>query len=84
MTLYDELGQHRSAPAEQKIKTPREELLRAILTVQTSAEQLREFVPEISGCLPDEISAQELQNTVKWPAEAADIPAHRAGISHPP
>lgn len=28
MTLYDELGQDRSAPAGQKVKTPREELLR--------------------------------------------------------
>jgi hypothetical protein len=93
MTLYDELRHHRSAPAEQKIKILREELLRPILTVQTSAELLREFAPEISGCLPPDISAEERQNTVKWlvdaagdlrqvldaPTEAPDIPAHRAG-----
>jgi hypothetical protein len=93
MTLYDELRQHRSVPAEQKLKILREELLRPILTVETSAELLREVLPEISGCLSAGISAEELQNTVKWLAEAASdlqqildaltedpsIPAHRAG-----
>jgi hypothetical protein len=94
VTLYDELRKHHSAPAEQKLKILREELLRPILTVETSAELLREIMPEISGCLPADISPEELQNTIKWLAEAgsdlqqildaltldsSDVPAPRTG-----
>jgi len=71
MTLYDELRKHHAAPAEQKLKILRGELLRPILTVETSVELLREVTPEISDCLPPDISPEELQNTVKWLAEAA-------------
>jgi hypothetical protein len=72
MSLYEELRKHRAAPAEQKLKILREELLRPILTVETSAELLREILPELSAGLPEDISAEELGNTVKWLAEAAD------------
>jgi hypothetical protein len=72
MTLYEELRQHCGAPAEQKIKILRTELLRPILTVKTSADLLAEVAPEISGCLPPDIDAEELKNTIKWLAEAAD------------
>lgn len=71
MTLYDELRRHHAAPAEQKLKILRAELLRPILTVETSAELLREILPEISDCLPSDISPEELRNTIKWLAEAA-------------
>lgn len=71
MTLYDELRKHNKAPAEQKLKILREELLRPILTVETSAQLLKQVAPEISGCLPADIPPEELQNTIKWLVEAA-------------
>jgi hypothetical protein len=71
MSLYEKLRKHHAAPAEQKLKILREELLRPILTVETSSELLRQIAPDIAGCLPDDVSAEELQNTVKWLAEAA-------------
>jgi hypothetical protein len=71
MSLYEKLRKHKAAPAEQKIKILREELLRPILTVETSSELLRQITPEITDCLPADVSAEELQNTVNWLVEAA-------------
>ncbi len=71
MSLYEKLRKHHAAPAEQKLKILREELLRPILTVETSSELLRQITPNISGCLPETVSAEELQNTVQWLTEAA-------------
>jgi hypothetical protein len=71
-TLYEELRQHCGEPAEQKIKILRTELLSPILTVKTSADLLEEVVPEITGCLPPDVDAEELKNMIKWLAEAAD------------
>ena len=71
MTLYDELRKHHNAPAEQKIKILRDELLRPILTVETSAQLLKQISSEIAECLPADITAEEFHNTVKWLIEAA-------------
>ncbi len=71
MTLYDELRKHHNAPAEQKLKILREELLRPILTVETAAHLLKQVAPDISPCLPPSVNAEELRNTLKWLEEAA-------------
>jgi hypothetical protein len=71
MTLYEKLRKHHDAPAEQKIKILREELLRPILTVETSAHLLNQVAPVISPCLPEGVNAAELRNTLTWLAEAA-------------
>ena len=70
MTLYDKLRKHHNAPAEQKLKILREELLRPILTVETSAHLLKQVAPEISPCLPPSVDAAELRNTLNWLEEA--------------
>jgi hypothetical protein len=73
MTIYDELRKHYGvASAEQKLKILREELLRPILTVQTSAHLLKEISPQIAPCLPPEVDAEELRATLKWLGEAAE------------
>jgi hypothetical protein len=73
MSIYDELRKHYGvASAEQKLKILREELLRPILTVQTSAHLLKEVAPQISPCLPPEVDAEELKATLKWLGEAAE------------
>lgn len=71
MTLYDDLRKYRNAPAEQKLKILREELLRPILTVETSSHLLKQVAPVISPCLPPGIDADELSNTLTWLSEAA-------------
>ena len=60
MSLYDELRKHRSTPAEQKLKILQEEVLRPILTVETSAELLQEVIPDISA------EAASEARTVRW------------------
>jgi hypothetical protein len=73
MSIYDELRKHYGvASAEQKLKVLREELLRPILTVQTSAHLLKQVAPEIAPCLPSTVDADELRNTLNWLGEAAE------------
>lgn len=72
MAIYDELHKHYgAASAEQKLVVLRRELLRPILTVQSSAKLLEEAGRQISGCLPESISPEEFQNTIKWLSDAA-------------
>ncbi len=72
MSIYDDLRKHYgTASSEQKLLVLRRELLRPIVTVQTSANLLQETGDQIVNCLPDEISPDEFRNTVKWLAEAA-------------
>lgn len=71
MSLYEKLRKHHTAPAEQKLKILREELLRPILTVETSAQLLQEYRDELASCLPDDITPEELRNTITWLVEAA-------------
>jgi hypothetical protein len=71
MSLYDELRKHHTAPADQKLKILRQELLRPIVTVKTSAELLEQIEPELLSGLPAEITADEFNNTIKWLGEAA-------------
>ena len=72
MSIYDELKKHYgAASAEQKLIVLRRELLRPIVTVQTSSRLLQEVGDEIVGCLPPEIDPEEFKNTIKWLADAA-------------
>ena len=71
-TIFDELRRnHGAASAEQKLHILRRELLRPILTVESSAQLLNSASEKICDCLPEEISADEFRNTVNWLAEAA-------------
>ncbi|MCQ3936086.1 MAG: hypothetical protein DPW18_03445 [Chloroflexi bacterium] len=60
-----------AASAEQKLLVLRRELLRPIITVESSAHLLQTASDSICGCLPEEVSADEFRNTVKWLSEAA-------------
>ena len=72
MAIYDDLHKHYGgASAEQKLVVLRRELLRPILTVQSSVQLLEAAGEQISSCLPETISPEEFNNTVKWLAEAA-------------
>jgi len=71
-SIFDELRKnYGAASAEQKLHILRRELLRPIVTVDTSAQLLQSVSDKICDCLPDEISADEFKNTVTWLAEAA-------------
>jgi len=71
-TILDELRkQYGSASAEQKLHVLRRELLRPIITVESSAHLLQTASDKICDCLPEEVSADEFKNTVKWLTEAA-------------
>ena len=71
-TIFDELRkQYGSASAEQKLHVLRRELLRPIITVESSAHLLQTASDKICDCLPEEVSAEEFKNTVKWLTEAA-------------
>jgi hypothetical protein len=71
-TIYDDLQKlYGSASAEQKLHILRRELLRPIITVETSAHLLQTASDSICDCLPEEVSADEFKNTVKWLSEAA-------------
>ena len=71
-TIFDELRkQYGTASAEQKLHVLRRELLRPIITVESSAHLLQTESDNICECLPEEISADEFKNTVKWLTEAA-------------
>lgn len=72
MSIYDDLRKHYgTASAEQKLLVLRRELLRPIVTVQSSANLLQQAGERISNCLPEEISPDEFRNTVKWLSDAA-------------
>ena len=72
MTNFDELRKkYGAASAEQKLIALRHELLRPIITVETSAHLLHTAGDQICNCLPDEISPEEFRNTVNWLNEAA-------------
>jgi hypothetical protein len=71
-TIFDELRkQYGTASAEQKLHVLRRELLRPIVTVESSAHLLQTASDKICDCLPEEVSADEFRNTVKWLMEAA-------------
>ena len=73
MAIYDELHRHYgAASAEQKLVVLRRELLRPILTVQSSVKLLEQAGSQICNCLPEEISPEEFRDTVKWLGEAAE------------
>lgn len=72
MTIFDDLRKkYGAASAEQKLIALRHELLRPIITVETSAHLLRTAGDQICNCLPEEISPEEFKNTVNWLNEAA-------------
>jgi hypothetical protein len=72
MTMFDDLRKrYGSASAEQKLVALRHELLRPIVTVESSAHLLQTASDRICECLPEEVSADEFRNTVKWLTEAA-------------
>jgi hypothetical protein len=71
-TIFDELRKrYGTASAEQKLIVLRRELLRPIITVESSAHLLQTESDNICECLPEEVSADEFKNTVKWLTEAA-------------
>lgn len=72
MTIFDDLRKRYGAEsAEQKLLVLRRELLRPIITVESSAHLLQTASDKICDCLPEEVSAEEFRNTVKWLSEAA-------------
>ncbi len=71
MSIREELEKHRGEPAEQRLAILRKELLRPIITVESSAHLLQTASDKICDCLPEEVSADEFKNTVKWLVEAA-------------
>ena len=72
MTIFDDLRKrYGTSSAEQKLVILRHELLRPIVTVESSAHLLQTASDRICDCLPEEISAEEFKNTVTWLTEAA-------------
>ena len=72
MPLFDDLRKrYGAASAEQKLIALRHELLRPIITVETSAHLLQTASDDICDCLSGEVTADEFRNTVKWLNEAA-------------
>jgi hypothetical protein len=71
-TIFDELRKnYGAATAEKKLLVLRHELLRPIITVESSAHLLQTASDQICECLPAEFSVEEFRNTVKWLTEAA-------------
>jgi len=71
-TIFEELRKnYGAASAEQKLHILRRELLRPIVTVDTSAQLLQSASDSICECLTENISADEFRNTVQWLMEAA-------------
>jgi len=71
-SIFDELRKsYGAASAEQKLHILRRELLRPILTVESSAKLLQTTSERIAANLPEEINAEEFKNTVNWLADAA-------------
>jgi hypothetical protein len=72
MTIFDDLRKrYGAASAEQKLIALRRELLRPIITVESSAHLLQTAGDQICNCLPEEVSPEEFKNTVIWLNEAA-------------
>jgi hypothetical protein len=72
MSTFDDLRKrYGTASPEQKLVALRHELLRPIITVESSAHLLQTASDSICDCLPEEVSADEFRNTVKWLTEAA-------------
>ena len=72
MTKFDDLRKRYGAStAEQKLIILRHELLRPIVTVESSAHLLQTASDRICDCLPEEVSAEEFKNTVTWLTDAA-------------
>lgn len=72
MNIFDDLRKrYGSASAEQKLLVLRHELLRPIVTVESSAHLLQTASDSICDCLPEDVTADEFRNTVKWLTEAA-------------
>ena len=72
MTIYDELRKrYGSASAEQKLQILRRELLRPIVTVQTSAKLLEGVGGSVKECLPADMAPEEFNNTLSWLSDAA-------------
>jgi hypothetical protein len=72
MANFDDLRKrYGAASAEQKLFVLRRELLRPIITVESSASLLQTASDKICDCLPEEVSAEEFKNTVTWLGEAA-------------
>ena len=67
MTIFDDLRKrYGAASAEQKLFVLRRELLRPIITVESSAHLLQTASDRICDCLPEEVSVEEFKNTVQW------------------
>lgn len=72
MSIFDDLRKrYGTSSAEQKLLILRHELLRPIVTVESSAHLLQTASDRICECLPEEVSAEEFKNTVTWLTEAA-------------
>ena len=72
MTIFDDLRKRYGASSpEQKLIILRHELLRPIITVESSAHLLQTASDRICNYLPEEISAEEFKNTVTWLTESA-------------
>jgi hypothetical protein len=72
VTILDDLRKrYGAASAEQKLLVLRRELLRPIITVESSAHLLQTASDDICDCLSGDVSADEFRNTVKWLNEAA-------------
>jgi hypothetical protein len=72
MAKFDDLRKrYGAASAEQKLLVLRRELLRPIITVESSAHLLRAASERICEYLPPDVSADEFRNTVNWLNEAA-------------
>ena len=72
MTKFDDLRKrYGTSTAEQKLIILRHELLRPIVTVESSAHLLQTASDRICDCLPEEVSAEEFKNTVTWLTDAA-------------
>ena len=72
MSILDDLRKrYGAASAEQKLLALRRELLRPIITVESSAHLLQTASDDICDCLSGEVTADEFRNTVKWLNEAA-------------
>lgn len=72
MTIFDDLRKrYGTSSPEQKLVILRRELLRPIVTVESSAHLLQTAADQICDCLPEEVSAEEFKNTVNWLTEAA-------------
>jgi len=71
MAIREDLQQYCGENADQKLLILRRELLRPIVTVQTSAHLFQQVGPDLSKGLPDAKDREEFLNTIKWLSEAA-------------